>query len=55
MITALNIVMGIFVVWPALFAGYILGAMISGFKCGMWWQHTHENAAIDKICKKEKL
>jgi hypothetical protein len=49
---AINIVAMTLFGWPALIAGYIWRAVVSGFETGTFLHEKHEDAAIDKFTKK---
>jgi hypothetical protein len=44
----IHLVVTIFVGWPALFAGYLWAAVVSGWRDGKFTHDRHEDAAIKK-------
>lgn len=48
----LNFITVLFFAWPAQIIGYIVAAIVSGYKTGVFLYNRHEQAAINKFVHK---
>jgi hypothetical protein len=45
-----NVTANLLLGWPSLAVGYMVAAIISGFKTGKYMYEDHEEAALYKFC-----